>query len=177
VKRVGRIAGVKVGLHWSLIAVVAVVLMGSEGHVAVAAIALVAYVGSLFLHEWGHVLFARWRRAYVDGVELYPLWGLTRIYGVRDPFDHCVIAWGGVLLQAVVGLPMLCWIKLVGYTPFEVLNAFMAFTAVFTVAMIPVNLAPYGRLDGAMAWRLFPMLVERARWRRAQAMRANRWRP
>jgi Zn-dependent protease len=165
------IAGVPVRVHWSLLAGVIVVIGAAGDRVVVASAASVAYVGCLLLHEWGHVLFARWRRCHVEGIELYLVLGLTRFQAPRDPFDHYLIAWGGIFLQAAVGLPMLAWITLVGYTPFEVLNALMAFVSFLTVVMTVLNLLPFPPLDDALAWRLIPQLLERWRSRRARQHR------
>jgi Zn-dependent protease len=114
----------------------------------------------MLLHEWGHVVFARRQKCQVFWIELYPLVGITRFEHPPTRLAHGIIAWGGVLLQSAVGLPILVWIKLVGYTPIEVLNAFMAVFAFLTVVML-VNLLPLPPLDGAAAWRIVPLLFRR----------------
>jgi Zn-dependent protease len=65
-----------------------------------------------------------------------------------------------VLFQAAVGVPMVAWIKLVGYTPIEVLNAFMAVFGFLSVVMIVMNLVPIPPLDGATAWSIVPLLLQ-----------------
>src|SRR5258708_6507557 len=125
----GRIGGIPVHIHWSLLALSSLVLissLGSLSHAVGALVALLAYFASMLLHEWGHVVFARQQRCAVYGIELYPLVGLTRFQLPPTRLAHCRIAWGGVLFQAAVGVPMVAWIQLMGYTPIEVLNAFMA---------------------------------------------------
>jgi hypothetical protein len=37
-------------------------------------------------------------------------------------FDHALIAWGGVIAQAIVAVPVLLWTKFLVYTPFNVAN-------------------------------------------------------
>src|SRR5260221_7457412 len=125
----GRLAGVPIHIHWSLLALCALIVMSSLGSLAYAVgavVALLAYFASMLVHEWGHVFFARRYRCAVHGIELYPLVGITRFQLPPTRLAHCAIAWGGVLFQAAVGLPMVAWIKLVGYTPLEVFNAFIA---------------------------------------------------
>lgn len=173
----GRIGGVRIHIHWTLLAACALVLVGSLGslaHAAGAAVALAAYFAAMLLHEWGHVVVARKRRCQVFGIELYPLIGLTRFERPRTRFDHCLIAWGGVVFQGAVGLPMLAWIKLVGYTPLEALNAFMGVFSFLTVVMVLLNLAPIPPLDGAVAWGVVPLLFRRFRDARGRA-RSRGW--
>jgi Zn-dependent protease len=64
---------------------------------------------------------------------------------------------------------MLAWIKLVGYTPLEVLNAFMGVFSFLTVVMVLLNLAPIPPLDGAVAWGIVPLLFRRFRDARGRA--------
>jgi Zn-dependent protease len=142
-------------------------------HAAGASIALLAYFSAVLLHEWGHVVVARRRMCQVFAVELYPLVGLTRFERPRTRLDHCLIAWAGVVFQGVVGLPMFLWIKLVGYTPLEVVNAFMAVFSFLTVVMVPLNLVPIPPLDGAVAWGIVPLLFRRLRER--SRGRPTRW--
>jgi Zn-dependent protease len=132
---------------------------------AAAAVAIAAYFAAMLLHEWGHVVLARRRKCQVHEIELYPFVGLTRFSQPRTRLDHCIIAWGGVLFQGAVGVPILVWILLVGYTRVEVVNAFMAMFGYLTMVMLPLNLVPIPPLDGAIAWGIVPILVQRFRHR------------
>jgi len=164
----GRIGGVGIHIHWTLLVACALILLGSLqslAHAAGAAIALLAYFAAVLLHEWGHVVVARRRMCQVFGIELYPFVGLTRFQNPRTRFDHCLIAWAGVVFQGAVGLPMLLWITLVGYTTLEVVNAFMAVFSFLTVVMVLLNLMPIPPLDGAVAWGIVPLLFRRLRER------------
>ena len=127
----------------------------------------------MLVHEWGHVVLARRQRCAVYGIELYPLVGLTRFQLPPTRLGHCRIAWGGVLFQAAVGLPMVAWIKLVGYTPIEVLNAFMAVFGFLSVVMIGMNLVPIPPLDGATVWNIVPLLLQRRVSRSGRARGRN----
>ena len=78
-------------------------------------------------------------------------------------FDHALIAWGGVLAQAVVALPMVLWIRFMGYTPFDAANEVLVLLGFFSLAIAAFNLLPVAPLDGAMAWRIFPEMWARSR--------------
>jgi len=174
---VGTMNGVPIYVHWTLLTGVGLLLLGSLGslaNAAASAVAIVAYFSAMLLHEWGHVVLARRRGCQVFGIQLYPLVGLTKFQHPHTRLDHCVIAWGGVLFQTAVGLPMLVWIVAVGYSRLEVLNAFMAMFAYLTVIMVPVNLAPVAPLDGAIAWSIIPIFLRRLKGKKVPAG-ASRW--
>lgn len=174
--RVGQIARVAVSIHWTLIAAIVLVLAVSIDRLVVTLVALTGYVASMLIHEWGHVLVARRRGCHVFGIELYAIYGVTRFTLPATRLDHCAIAWGGVLLQAAIGFPLVAWIKLVGYTPIEILNAIMAFVGFLSVVMVILNLMPMPPLDGAVAWSIVPLLFSRARRRVASRARPSGWR-
>jgi hypothetical protein len=168
--RFGTIRRVPVNVHWSLLAGGLVFLAASMEWLPGALFLVALYVLSFLLHEWGHVMAARLRGCEVLGIDLYLVLGRTRFEAPATRFDHCVIAWGGVLLQAVVGFPMVVWIKLVGYTSFGPLDATLAVVGFLAVVMVPFNLLPIRGLDGALAWQIVPMLGERARSSRTERM-------
>jgi len=162
----GHLGGVPVYVHWTVLAACLLVLVGavsSLNRVAAATMALLGYFSAVLLHEWGHVVLARKRRCQVYAIALYPLVGITRLEHPRTRLDHCLIAWGGILFQGAVGLPMLAWIAFVGYTRIEAVNAFMAMVGYLTLVMLPLNLAAVPPLDGAVAWGIVPILLRRAR--------------
>jgi hypothetical protein len=66
------------------------------------------------------------RGTYVTAIELYPLHGWCRFETPWSRYDHTIIAWGGVLAQAVVAAPLIAYVALFGYTRFEPLNAVFA---------------------------------------------------
>jgi Zn-dependent protease len=109
-------------------------------------------------------------------IQLYPIFGITKFETPWSKFDHCVIAWGGVIAQAVVALPVIGWVRLFGYTRFEPVNAVLALLGFFSIsiAVAVVNLLPIPPLDGATAWSIIPEFFKRIRDRRST--RSARWR-
>jgi Zn-dependent protease len=120
----------------------------------------------MLLHEWGHLAAARRRRHAVYAIELYPIHGLTRCEAARSAGDASVIAWGGVLAQLAVGVPLIVATSLLGFTSYGPLNAPLVMFGYFSVAVALFNLLPVPRLDGATAWRIVPQLWRRWRSRR-----------
>jgi len=102
-------------------------------------------------------------------IELYPIFGVTRFGTPWSQMDHCVIAWAGVLAQAVVAVPLLA-VALFGYTRFNAVNMLFAILGFFSAAVALFNLLPIRPLDGSVAWKIFPEF-----WARRRA-RPARWR-
>jgi len=162
-KRTGvmQIRGTDVFVRWSVFLIAAVMLAGVLRQPVVTAFALIAYLGVLLIHESGHLVAAQWKRCEVLSIELYPVFGVTYFQTPWSRFDHCVIAWGGGIAQAIVALPIVTWIAIFGYTRFEAINAILALLGPFSLGVAAINLIPVGRLDGAVAWGLIPELVRR----------------
>src|SRR5438477_10004234 len=90
----------------------------------------------------------------VLSIELYPIWGITRFGERYSRFDHCVIAWGGGVAQVIVGVPLVAWLEIFGYTRFQAVNAILAILGFSILSMAVFNLLPVLPLDGVIAWVL-----------------------
>jgi len=160
--RVARIDAVDVYFHWSTMLVGGLVLIWYRDRLELTLAAVAAYLGVAMIHEWGHVVAARRRRCVAWSIEIYPILGLTRFSAPVSFFDACVIAWGGVLAQLAIAVPLVVWVALFGVTPFEPLNAALAILGPLSLLIAMLNLVPLGSCDGAKAWSLIPMLIARA---------------
>lgn len=98
----------------------------------------------------------------VWSIELYPIWGITRFNEPYSRYDHSVIAWGGVIAQAIVAVPLVVLTETFGYTRFQSLNTILAMFGFFSLFVAAFNLIPAPPLDGAIAWGLVPALARRA---------------
>lgn len=163
------VSGARVLAHWSVLLIGALIVLGALKEPLYASAVLGAYYGVILIHECGHMLVAQRKGCTVFSIELYPIWGITRFQEPYSAYDHYVIAWGGVLAQAVVGVPIVAWIEKFGYTRFEPFNAILVILGFFSLSMAVFNLLPMRPLDGAIAWRLFPALLSRG------AARAKRY--
>lgn len=159
-----KIDGVDVYVHWSVFAISAFILLGAFQQPAMSLVGLTCYIGVLLIHESGHMIIARRKGCEVLDIELYPVWAVTHFQSPRSRFDHSVIAWGGVIAQSAVAVPLVAWVLLFGYTRFEPVNAALVILGFFSLAMAVFNLLPFPPLDGAIAWRIVPELI--GRWSR-----------
>jgi Zn-dependent protease len=169
-----RIDGVKVYVHWSVFAIAAIFLLGAIERPAVTFTGLTCYFLILLIHESGHMVVARKRGCEVECIEIYPIHGRTCFTTPWSRYDHCLIAWGGVVAQLIVAIPLMAWIILFGYTPFEPVNAMLAILGGYSLGVAAFNLLPVASLDGSIAWGFFPELIKRVRKRR-QKQRAAGW--
>lgn len=172
--RIVRIRGVGVYVHWSVILIAAVILVNGRQKPCLTVVGLFAYLGVLVVHECGHLVAAQRMPTRVYSIEIYPIFGITRFQLPWSRFDHLVIAWGGVLAQVVVAAPLVAWVIVFGYSPFESVNAVLAIMGFFNIGIAIFNLFPFAPMDGAIAWGLLPALLHRALARRSKRLRAGR---
>jgi len=122
----------------------------------------------VIVHELGHAFLVQRRRLHVEDVQVHGLGGVCRFAG-GSAYDHAIIAWGGVLAQALVLL--LPAVLLHFLVPIR--NAFLAqFVWALTeinLLLIAINLLPIPMLDGGTAWKL-----PRMWWRRRKQDRRSK---
>ena len=169
-----EIRRVKVLVHWSVLVIGMVILVGAVEEPLLAFSVLAAYYGVILIHECGHMIAAQHKGCAVWSIELYPIWGITRFSEPHSPSDRCVIAWGGVVAQFLVAVPLMVWVETFGCTRYQALNALMAILGFFSLSVAVFNLLPIRPLDGSIAWMLLPSLLKRPRAKAAR--RESGWR-
>jgi len=114
----GRIAGVKVGINWSALAIVVVIVAGlatdqlpsaypgrsAAAYLAVALVAAVLFLASLLAHELAHSIVARRNGVEVNSIVLWLLGGVAQLEGEpRTPGADFRIAVVGPLTSLGLG--------------------------------------------------------------------------
>ena len=150
-------------LHWTVLLIALIILLNVIRHPLASLLGLAAYLGVLLIHEAGHMIAAQRLRCEVFSIELYPIFGFCRFETPWSRFDHCVIAWGGVIAQAVVAAPIVMYVSIFGYTRFQAINAVLALLGFFSLGVAAFNLLPMPRLDGSIAWGIIPESIKRLR--------------
>lgn len=170
-----RILGARLHIHWSAL-VAAGVALGAFIRQPLHALMLVTcYFGVILLHEAGHALVARRLGYKATDIYLTFIHGLCQIDEHPDTLrEHAMIAWGGVLLQFLVAIPLIVIGQAVpqGAAPlFSIVVAVMGFMSLFVACF---NLTPAPGLDGDVAWRLIPIKVADVRnsWAARKATKA-----
>ncbi len=161
----GRWRGVPIRLHWSI--PIGALVFGRFRFVPGFWLGFVALI---LLHELGHTALARRRRLRIDEVQVHGLGGVC-VHERGTPYDNAVVAWGGVLAQALALIPALLAARTL------VLQSAFAqqLVGVFTdtnLFLMGLNLIPLEPFDGAKAWQL-PRLWWRRRRRPAPPRRSE----
>lgn len=172
--RLGKVAGVPVGMSWSLIVLALLFAFGlAEGRFPssdpgyatssywlAALVTVVAFFGSILAHELGHALVARRAGLEVEGVTLWLLGGVARFKGeADDPRAELRIAAIGPVTSGLLGLAFAgaAWIQSqLGIDP--LLGSMLAWLAVINLTLAAFNALPAAPLDGgrvlaAAIWR------------------------
>jgi Zn-dependent protease len=179
--RLGRIAGVRIGLHWSLVAMIVLVAGGlasnrfsidapgySGGAYAVAGVLTAGgLLAGVLLHELGHAVVARWRGLTVDGITLSWMGGVTRIEGdTGSAGNELMVAGIGPLVSAVLG--GLLWLVRLGAVHWgagPLLLTALGWLAWINIVLAVFNILPAAPLDGGRVLHALVWAAGRDRWR------------
>jgi len=171
----GRISGIRIGVNWSVLVIVALLAYGlavgqfpaaaprrPEVQYAVAAvITAAAYIASLLAHELAHSLVARRNRLEVEGITLWLLGGVSRLQGeIPDPGAEIRVAGVGPLVSLILGgvLAVLAWLVHASGVQGVVVAA-LAWLGAINVILAVFNVIPAAPLDGgrllrAVLWQI-----------------------
>jgi Zn-dependent protease len=172
--RLGRIAGIEVGIHWSLLVIGALLvgsLAGGElpalaphahgSYFAAAVLAVALFFASILAHELAHSVVARRQGQKVDGITLWLLGGVSKLGSEpRDARDEFRVAIAGpattLALAAVFGILAVAFDAVVA--PGTLLPTVAGWLAVVNLVLGIFNLLPGAPLDGgrvlaAMLWK------------------------
>ena len=179
--RLGRIAGVRVGLNWTLLAMVALVAGGladnrfafeapgysTAAYAAAGAITALVLLFGVLLHELGHAVIARRVGLQVDGITLSWMGGVTRIEGdAHSPAAEFAIAGVGPMVSAAFG--GLLWAARVlveGAGGGRLAVSALAWLAAINLVLAVFNLLPASPLDGGRVLHSVVWGITRDRWR------------
>lgn len=157
--KVGSWHGAPVRLHWTI-----PVAAFFFGKFEIKPAFWFAYFLLVLIHEFGHALLVRRFKLTVRTIDVTGLGGLCTWVGDTTPLRRSLIAWGGVVAQAIV-LASTYLAALAFGPPQEEFTSqiYWAFTHT-NIWLIGLNLLPIAPLDGEEAWKLLPMV-----WKRLKA--------
>ncbi len=117
--RLGRLAGVEIGIHWSWLLIFSLIVwslaagvfpetnpgLSDEAYLAMAFVAVPLFFGSLLLHEMGHAIRASREGMEIEGITLWIFGGVARFRGMFPSAGaEFRIAIAGPVVSLVIGL-------------------------------------------------------------------------
>jgi Zn-dependent protease len=163
--RLGRIAGIEIGLNWSWLVVVALLVwtlasgvfpstnpgLSDAAHLAMAIVATAAFFCSLLLHELGHALRARREGIEIEGITLWLFGGVARFKGAfRSAGAEFRVAIAGPLVSLALGV---LFVLLTLTHPPQAVGGVLAWLGYINLTLLVFNLLPALPLDGGRVLR------------------------
>jgi Zn-dependent protease/predicted transcriptional regulator len=162
----GRIFGIEIGINWSWLVVVALIVWTlasgifpesnpglSDGtYIALALVAAALFFASLLLHELGHAVQARREGMEIDGITLWLFGGVARFKGMFPSAGaEFRIAIAGPLVSLALGV--LFTLGAWAVTGVEEVDAVAAWLGYINLTLLVFNLLPALPLDGGRVLR------------------------
>src|SRR5580658_4041674 len=167
----GRISGIRIGVNWSVLLIVALLAYGLAAgqfpadvphrpeweYVVAAIVTAVAYMASLLAHELAHSLVARRNGVQVEGITLWLLGGVSRLQGeVPTPGAEVRLAGVGPLTSLVLGgvFTLVAWLLHTSGVGGVVVAA-LAWLGGINILLAVFNVIPAAPLDGGrLLWAI-----------------------
>jgi Zn-dependent protease/CBS domain-containing protein len=164
--QLGRIAGIRIGVHWSWLIVFALIVWSlasavfpsqnpgfSDGeYVVMAVVAALAFFASLLLHELGHALQARRDGVEIDGINLWLFGGVAQFKGgFPSAGAEFRIAIAGPLVSLALGV-LFTLVAVFAGLP-NAVDGVVAWLGYINLILLVFNLLPALPLDGGRVLR------------------------
>lgn len=164
--RLGRVAGVEIGAHWSWVLVAALITwsladgvfpttnpgLSDATYLAMALVAVPVFFGTLLLHELGHAVTARREGMEIDGITLWVFGGIARFRGhFPSAAAELRIAVAGPAVTLVLGVALL-GASLLLPLPAAV-DGTLHWLGYINLVLLAFNLLPAFPLDGGRVLR------------------------
>ena len=185
--RLGRIAGIEIGLHysWFIIALLIAFSLASHFHAispewnlalvwTCAVVTAICFFIALLLHELAHSIVARSRGLRVRAITLFALGGVSQIESeAADAKSEFWIAIVGPLTSLLIGLVLIGGVHLSGgfhgTEPANPIVAVVLWLGYINIALAAFNMIPGYPLDGGRVLRALLW------WITKNAERSTRW--
>jgi Zn-dependent protease/CBS domain-containing protein len=162
----GRIAGIQVGVNWSWLVVLALIVwtlysaifpetapgLSNATYAVMAVVAAALFFVSLLMHEFGHALVARREGMEIDGITLWLFGGVARFKGMfPSAGGEFRIAVAGPLVSLAIGVlfVLISWLS----GPPRSVDAVAGYLGWVNLILVVFNLLPALPLDGGRILR------------------------
>lgn len=164
--RLGRIAGVPIGIHWSWLIGATLIAWSlaagvfpetnpdhaEETHLLMAVVATVAFFACLVLHELGHAIQARRDAVEIEGITLWVFGGVARFSGdLPSAGAELRIALAGPAVSLALGVALLAFAGLLALP--DALDGVVYWLGSVNLVLLAFNMLPAFPLDGGRVAR------------------------
>ncbi|HSC90081.1 MAG TPA: site-2 protease family protein [Gaiellaceae bacterium] len=163
--RLGRIAGIEIGVNWSWLVVFALIVwsialdlsdryasLSDAGAFVAAIVAAALFFGSLLAHELGHAVVARREGMEIDGITLWLFGGVAKFKGMFPSAGaEFRIAIAGPIVSLLIGLVCVGLAWLLQLT--DVADGILGWLGVTNLILLAFNMLPALPLDGGRVLR------------------------
>ncbi|MGA9692973.1 MAG: site-2 protease family protein [Pseudonocardiaceae bacterium] len=183
--RLGQIAGIRIGVNWSVLVIFAIIAWGlatsrfpvaypqydTGAYIAAAVLTAVAFFASLLAHELSHALVARRNGLQVADITLWLFGGVARLSGeAGNPGAELRIAGVGPLVSLLLGVVFFVVAELLQVSGYHgLVLAGFAWLGGINIALAVFNVIPAAPLDGGRVLRSIIW------WRTGDRLKAMRW--
>jgi Zn-dependent protease/CBS domain-containing protein len=159
--RLGRIAGIEIGINWSWLVLFALLVWTLESgifpstnpglshgtYIAMAIVATFFFVVSLLLHELGHALRARREGIEIEGITLWLFGGVAKFKGMFPTAGaEFRVGIAGPLVSLLLGV-LFVLIALINGLP-ESVDGVVSWLGYINLSLLVFNMIPAPPLDG-----------------------------
>jgi Zn-dependent protease/CBS domain-containing protein len=164
--RLGRLAGVEIGIHWSWALIVALLAwsladavfpetnpgLSGAAYLLMAAVAVVLFFASLLLHELGHATRAAREGMEIDGITLWIFGGVARFHGLFPSAGaEFRIAIAGPIVSLAIGVSALAFAALLPLP--DAVDGVAFWLGYVNLVLLVFNMIPALPLDGGRVLR------------------------
>jgi Zn-dependent protease/predicted transcriptional regulator len=164
--RLGRVAGIEIGVNWTWLIVFALIVwslatavfpdqnqgLGDGVYLAMAFVAAIAFFSSLLLHELGHAIQARREGMEIEGITLWLFGGVATFKGMFPSAGaEFRIAIAGPLVSLGLGLAFMAAAVLISGA--DAADGVAAWLGYINLALLVFNMLPALPLDGGRVLR------------------------
>jgi len=171
-----RIFNAPVYVHSAVPIVTAVLCLAAFSDVLSAAVLIACYLSVILVHEIGHGFVARRRGLEVLSLSIGALHGRCEYEAPEYEWDDVLVAWGGVVAQLIIAISILVCEAIFPSFASGALGPVVLVFGYVNLLIALINLAPAEGMDGALAWRIIPLLRQARRPKRKPASRVTPFR-
>ena len=169
-----KIFGAEVFVHWNVLLYGLIGLSGWATGPIQAATCILLLLLLILLHEAGHAAVAKKLGYQPINISLKDIHGYCVYeYILNSEFekDEAKIAWGGVLAQLTVAVPLIIMANTTSIFKDKFMSPVVGVLGYYSVLMVIFNLLPIKSLDGNKAWKLFPIILAERKYNKIKKRR------